>query len=431
MALTVYPVILFNSSTGSDTAASGAGPATAITGTAAAHTNGSATTTITFTNSPDLSGVATDGSHVLWLDTSSGRQFSRISTVNDGADTVVVEDSFNIASGSPVNYAIGGKRATFDNADSRTLFGASGAKPLWVIETETDQTIGSALTLPNGDTTSGWVHIRGDDPSTPRVITQTANASCFVTQSGGGRVKMCDLTLKNSNGTKTAAYGIELVGGTGTGVIAERCIFGDATNSIRYGIGRSSGNHGARAFRCKFINCESGIFSGSAATLNSGLFVTGCRITGCSSHGIDWTQQGPVTLIDTVVDDNGGDGVVYGQIGVLTAKGCIFEGNTGDGLDFSTGALSSKEFSSVVGCIFSLNGGVGIRAPTGFDGVAGPVDFNAFYSNTGGEVSGLSNGSNDETLSADPFVDAGAGDFNINNTAGGGAVLRAATVTLP
>ncbi len=54
------PTIIYDAVGGSDTAASGAGPATAVTGTAAAHTSGSASTTIEFTNSPDLSGVATD-----------------------------------------------------------------------------------------------------------------------------------------------------------------------------------------------------------------------------------------------------------------------------------------------------------------------------------------------------------------------------------
>jgi hypothetical protein len=50
------PSFVFNNSTGSDTAASGAGPSSAVTGTAAAHTGGSASTTITLTNSTDLSG---------------------------------------------------------------------------------------------------------------------------------------------------------------------------------------------------------------------------------------------------------------------------------------------------------------------------------------------------------------------------------------
>src|SRR5262245_57151438 len=69
------PIIQINNSTGSDTAASGAGPATALTGTlAATHAN----TTANITDAVDLSGVATDGSAALWVLSSSGRQFSKI-----------------------------------------------------------------------------------------------------------------------------------------------------------------------------------------------------------------------------------------------------------------------------------------------------------------------------------------------------------------
>ena len=56
---------------------------------------------------------------------------------------------------------------------------------------------------------------------------------------------------------------------------------------------------------------------------------------------------------------------------------------------------------------------------------------NADGNNTSGETSGIASGDNDITLTADPFVDASSDDFNINDTAGGGALLRAATVTMP
>lgn len=116
-----FPILIYNASTGSDTAASGAGPATAITGSGAAHTNGGASTTITLTNSPDLSGVATDGSAAIFLNTSAGsRHLSKITAVDDGADTVTAEDSFNIGSGSAVDYAIGGKRAFWEADTTNT-----------------------------------------------------------------------------------------------------------------------------------------------------------------------------------------------------------------------------------------------------------------------------------------------------------------------
>lgn len=59
------------------------------------------------------------------------------------------------------------------------------------------------------------------------------------------------------------------------------------------------------------------------------------------------------------------------------------------------------------------------------------ADYNAYYSNTSGEVSGVNNGEHDITLTANPFVDAANGDFNLNRVTGGGLALRQAPVVLP
>jgi len=72
--------------------------------------------------------------------------------------------------------------------------------------------------------------------------------------------------------------------------------------------------------------------------------------------------------------------------------------------------------------VFDSNGvyGLNITATGGFF----RCHQNAFYSNTTGEINGAT-GVNSITLTADPFVDAAAGDFNVNADAGGGATLRA------
>lgn len=108
--------IRYNASTGSNTAASGAGPATAVTGTSAAYSGngagGGTQTIITFTNSPDLSAVTT--SHILYLNVSAGQTYLfEITAVDNTAKTVTVDTAPTTAinSGSAVSYAIGGKRA--------------------------------------------------------------------------------------------------------------------------------------------------------------------------------------------------------------------------------------------------------------------------------------------------------------------------------
>lgn len=71
-----------------------------ITGTA--HTNGVSSSTITLNGSPDLSGVPSDSTFYLKINGS----FHLIEGVDDGADTVTIDGTENIASGSPLTYVI-------------------------------------------------------------------------------------------------------------------------------------------------------------------------------------------------------------------------------------------------------------------------------------------------------------------------------------
>lgn len=94
MSLTVFPVILVSSGSGAASTAnppaSGAGPATAVGGTKARTRNAASQSQIGFfeSSAPDLSGISTDGSHVLFVETASGRRFSRIDTKKDTQQSV-------------------------------------------------------------------------------------------------------------------------------------------------------------------------------------------------------------------------------------------------------------------------------------------------------------------------------------------------------
>lgn len=103
--------------------------------------------------------------------------------------------------------------------------------------------------------------------------------------------------------------------------------------------------------------------------------------------------------------------------------GLIAYGCGSDGFDLVSGAYSSHIFN----CIAVNCGGYGYNHEPGFE------MFNcAGYNNTSGNISGtpfINEGFS--VLTADPFVNAAANDFNINNDTGGGAVLRAKSVTMP
>lgn len=407
--------IIFNSSTGSDTAASGLGPATAVSGTGASL---NATSTVTLSaDSPDLSGVS--AGDLLWVDTSSGRQFSIIASVDDGADTVTCDDAFAVTE-SGRNWGIGGKRATWDNADSRTIFGSAGAKSGWIIETETDQTLTSAITISWG--ISSYVLIRGLTGA-KRIITQTANAAHFTESAQAITVR--NLEFHNTNASKTNAKVITVTGGSGHLITAIDCVFGHASNTVNGAIRRDSGGIAEiRCLRCRFIST-----TGNAITYgSSSLRLTGCIFSQCS--GSIGTSGGINSIIiDGCIFASSGNGLNITNTG---NGDCRIQGNLF--YDMTNGLLISVSWTpngQILNNVFVNSSAYGIDfSGATINGATIEVDYNAFYNNTSGDVTGIANGDNDLTLTADPFVDAAGGDYNINDTAGGGIVLRGVEVTL-
>lgn len=424
------PTIVFNSSTGSDSLASGAGPATALTGSSAS-TDG-AGTVVTLDGSPDLSGVATDGSHVIYLAdaTAGARNFGKITAKDDGADTVTVANAFGLSL-SGKSWAIGGKRATFDATTSRKLFennsAAGDAMPGWIIQTETAQSLTSVIVCRRaGDNTSGFIKICG---TSGEVVTQTANAACFSLAVVVTSIWFDSLGFQNTNGTKTSAYGIATSGNSPSAIITN-CVFGHATNTLLSGIGNANAAPTWLIVGCKFLECTGdGISGGVTASVT----ISRSTIVDCAGDGIDLTSGGnPVLYADNlIVARNGGRGIHLNANAICYLLiNSIIHGNSSSGLEMVGGPGVNNILTRIVGNIFSGNGVNGAKwsaTPV----LYGHIDNNAYYNNTSGARSNFPTGANDITLSADPFVDAASDDFNINNDAGGGADLRAATVTMP
>lgn len=413
-----FPVVIYNASSGSDTAASGAGPGTAVTGTAAAHTGGSASTTITLTNTPDLSGVATDGSAVLFLATTSGtRHLSKITAVNDGADTVTVEDSFNIASGSAVNYAIGGKRQTLQADTSRR--DTADLKAGWTFEFEAGTyDIGAQLSPAAGDATSGRVTFRAASGASPTLRT-TANVKHFNFATFQSYI---GLTITTNSGTKTSTA-MGDASPTANGVLIKNCTI----DGLQRGYDNSSSSIYGAIIGCEIKNCVgAGIYDNGPSKLT----IAGCYIHDNGANGCHFPiTSGEYFITRCIFDTNTGDGINTANAAAasppMTIFNCTFYGNTGDGIDLSGMTLSTNCDFTIRNNIFSQNGNYGIRGVSNNDFAMMDYDYNAFYSNTSGALLNVTAGSHDVTLSGDPFTNAASGDFSLNNTAGAGAACRA------
>lgn len=404
-----FPTIIFNVATGSDTAASGAGPATAVSGLAAAHTGGVPSTTITLTNTPNLSGVATDGSHCLWLNTVSGRQFVKITAKDDVLDTVTVEFSFTIAAGSAVDYAIGGKRKFLDNADSRTLFSSSGVRPGWTILVEDAQTLTSALTLDSAGTASDPITFTG--PSGRARITQAANNS--GTLEGDFRYwKLRRLILDNSfSGVKSGCHAIGYVM---TGIAPSEindCVLGDAINWVNNGI-IGSGSMRLTLLGCEITSHGDGVFLGG---VSGGLAVVGCYIHDNSAEGID--VEGPaagLVVLDSIVANNTGNGILLFSSQTISPVVIInntVHGNGSDGISIADGEGSGLNLV-IIGNNIVGNAQYGIRGTIDgwTDRVKTLIDFNNVWNNGAGRYLYIADGAHD--ISVNPEYPGGE-DFSV------------------
>lgn len=406
--------IKFHATSGSDTQASGLGPATALYGSGAS-TDGTAVVT----------GITTTGvsaGDLLWVQTASGRQFSIIASVDSGTQ-VTCDDTFTLGSGQ--TWAIGGKRATWDNASSRQLFTDAGDKG-WTVETESDQTLTSEIDMSG----TGVITIRGAG-STLRTITQTVNEPHFNQGDANGLRGTTFQYLKGVNsfgGTKTllASFIYHPNGGIYTEPFTfEYCELGDATNSLYHGVCRS-----ASAMYCNFYDCyihdciSDGVLNG--ATSNAMRFER-CIVSSNGGNGVYTSgviaSNAPTSVFYyCLFRGNSLYGVCLNTLSPHYVIGSAFYGNGSSGLYAYAGSSAQ-----IIDSVFSDNTTYGVDDSTGYNTVYFRMSGCIFYNNTSGNMqTGPIPSGNYEANTDDPFTDAANSDFSLSTGTDATALKSAA-----
>ncbi len=385
--------IKFNNVTGSDTAASGLGPVTAVTGSGASIT--SASNVVTGINTTGVS-----SGDLLWVQSSSGRQFSIITTVDSGAQ-VTCDDNFDVTE-TGRTWAIGGKRATLEN--SQTLWENGKQIPRSILELETDQATSSYVL-----SYVGIGHtIRSSVKGTKRVI--SIGGALFVR---GGSWRCEDIHFKSTSGGK---LGQADTGVQNSAFVLYDCIVGDSTNPLSTIMGAASRTAYITARRTVFQDFSSTIFSQTETDLKF-CFLTGTP-TSAAFYGNSTSSYAHRAEYCVFKDF---PNFSYQRRSQSTnIQHCIITGVTGylfSWQDQPPGWVTDNIFYNNSGTAFSNIGG-NTWSPDSFRE-------NIYYGTSvpSEEIDGI-------TLTADPFVDAANDDFNLNNAAGGGAVLRSTKYTL-
>lgn len=410
--------IIFNNSTGSDSTSSGCGPSVAVTETI---------TTVAASNSATVtSGTGYSVGDIMYIPSATGRKFNVIATIS--GTTITFDNNWDDSLTSVSAY-IGGKRATFDNADSRELFTNFHTAVLDKIKTETDQTLTSTITI--GRHWRNPFVIYADEQKT---ISTSGNFSCFTaTQNRHGSF----YNLKFLCGATSSNAAIN-----GGNVNVSFCQFGEdgSSNNWLYGLRGLSYGHRCFSQRC--------IFYGKGETVSGSFASGGSHYNGASSMRECFVKDYEIGFKGyprhTVCNGNVFVSCKYGTTAhqfTEEISGNIFHDISSDAITYNSPlaesfqrvlfTLGSNIFSNVTGHLLNSNISEFYLADS--------TDSKTLYTHPGLPTLYTYNSSNTfnnmptfpvHTLTADPFVDAANSDFNLNATNGGGGTLRSTNYTL-
>ena len=380
-----------------------------------------------------------------------------LTSVTGGFTPAMIGNCVKIRSGTNVNngyYFITAytdtNTVTIDRACDNGGGGLSGGSgrlggAFGNVETSvTLQAVGLGNNTPSPVIPGNTINIRGsgsDDPATPdyyftsyRNLVQGTTTDKVKVVGYNGRPSMQasagqgSITLHNSyqtsfenlkmvaNGATNNNYGL-LHGGVSATVI--NCIFdlaghdalGATANVINCYFKNSGSSSNCRAVQLGGYNQ---LVTGNVFDINT----TGSIITGRSPMG---------TISSNIFKNSGGKG--YGPTYQYINHSINFINNIFYGLD--TGIEFVQRAAHSANNIF-VNCATCIEGTTNATGHDVYNHFQNVFYNCVNKYSGIStnDGYGDIILTADPFVNAAGGDFNLNATNGGGAVLRSTSINL-
>jgi hypothetical protein len=272
---------------------------------------------------------------------------------------------------------------------------------------------GNNLTL--ATSMQGYTTTRGD--SGKAVITTATNSVNLITTQNNMYYK----NLSLSNTATVRAFGFTRAGITG--FVADHIDLDGFSSAFRFN-GTVSG---LSLFYVEVKNSTGAGFLVDSTNGGYGNLIAYSYFHGNGAAGIN--HQGNILQIVYVGDvfaSNAAEGMIYPNIGAggtspldaqITVVNSVFYSNT-DGIKVSTTAR--YEELSVVNSVFYGNSGVGITMGLG-PGFAFAYN-NAF---NGTPTNNYPTSVGQVTLTADPFTNAATGDYSLNSTAGGGAVIKA------
>jgi hypothetical protein len=267
---------------------------------------------------------------------------------------------------------------------------------------------GGRVSLPPGSSAFdpsrliGYNTTRGDNGTRP------------VLKAGAGQTAMAIVTMANNcvvenvetdGSANTGNNGI--LGSTSIQCLVLRCR-ARACDNAGFNVGGTN---------CKIAHCEA-IACARGFAISNGTICYACEAHASYTTGFDVQ----IAIVSCCLA-YGGTGTAHGfsdstSGAPQTYLSCTSYGNGGQGFYLNASPASIL----MVNCLAVNNTGFGFTSDTANTSVY--LETCAGYNNTGGNTSNIGKNEGFIALTGNPFTNAGAGDFSLNNTAGGGALLR-------
>ena len=314
-------------------------------------------------------------------------------------------DYFVTTSGSDSNtglsegaaFASVGKACATATTSGDRIFVKSGT---YTLTSTTNNANGGRFTIPLGVRVEGYGTTPGDEGTMPVISAGSLTSFTMATMTASFNVRPPMLRNIELNGnSQSSVVGLNATGNFTSGV--SKSIFRNCTTGI------SGTKDQTCVFDCAAISCGVG-FSNIYQAIGS------IAIT-CTSYGFSGIKNAAFC----VARGNGNSGFYSLNTIGSSFLNCVSHGNINYGFEIT------YDIGIMANCLATSNSLHGYSI--GANNAGMPMANNANWNNTSGGYRftnvyefGRIN------LSADPYTNAAANDFTLNNTAGGGALLRSA-----
>lgn len=328
--------------------------------------------------------------------------------------TIVVDRSTGLTAGTGVTLKIGGALASPGGLGAALMAGGmtAGQKAYvksgtYNLSSTTANASGGVLNLNDAALTNKTFYLKGYQTSrtdytgtSPIINTNGQTGTYVVVQLGGNTAGPQTIDNFEFEGNLTNNSSRAVVGNNGTASFVINCEARGFRGAQHFGSATCLGckAYGGASTNIGFASCECVL----------------CWADQCGTNG--FSIQGNA-CINCIASNCGADGF-NGQLGYFHQ--CVSYNCTGDGFECNNVVRPSP----CINCVSFSDAGYGWRDKTN------TYLINCAYGADGGGSGRTSSTPladlNPITLTADPFTNAAGGDFSLNNTAGGGALLRAA-----